>query len=86
MVEALSPVRVLGRPLTVVSTPGPRTPVPAGTLGVFLDGTRTSVTATTRGGRQLHLDYDRGTREIATNVLPALNDTTGDDLLSDVGS
>lgn len=81
--EGLATARVLGRPVRVVSTPAPRTQVPAGTVGVFLDGTRSSVTATTPGGRRLHLDYDRTTREIATNVLPALNDTTGDDLLSD---
>lgn len=84
VVKALSVDRLLGRPLAVVSAPGPRTPVPAGTLGVFFDGTRTSMTARTPGGRLLHLDYDRTTQEVATNVLPALNDTTGDDLMEDV--
>lgn len=84
--EALDGTRVLGRRLRAVSIPGPGTSVPPGTLGVFFDGTRTSVTATTQGGRRLHLDYDRSTQEVSTNVLRTLNDTTGDDQLSDIES
>ncbi|MEV4419655.1 hypothetical protein AB0L40_06690 [Patulibacter sp. NPDC049589] len=79
--QVISGTAVLGKAVSAVALAGPDVQVQAGTIGVWLDGTRTSVTATTPGGRHLYFDYDRSTRGVSSNVLTALNDTAGADLL-----
>jgi hypothetical protein len=77
--RGLRRVRVLGRPLAVVPTAAPDTPVATGQLGVFREGGRSSVTATTPGGRHLYLDFDPTARSFSTNVYDAI---TGDLLVT----
>lgn len=68
---------VSGRPLTGVATAGPRTEVPNDRIGIWTDGTRSSITATTPRGRHLYFDYDRSTRDLSSNIVPALTDDFG---------
>jgi hypothetical protein len=70
---------VLGRPRAVVPTAGPDPPGATGQLRVVREGGRSSVTATTPGGRHLYLDFDPTARSFSTNVYDAI---TGDLLVT----
>lgn len=70
-------IRILGRRISAVQNPVADAPVPTDRIGIRIDGSRISVTATTPAGRHLVLDYDRSTRLRTSNVEPALHDLTG---------
>jgi hypothetical protein len=74
LASAFRTARVLGRPLALVPTIAPDTPVAVDQVGLFREGTRSSVTATTPGGRHLYFDTDPATRALSTNVLDAIDD------------
>ncbi len=74
LASAFRTARVLGRPLTLVPTSAPDTPVAVDQVGLFRRGTRSSVTATTPGGRHLYFDTDPAARALSTNVFDAIDD------------